>query len=309
MKIGITGSAGFIGHHVATRLVQEGHIVVGFDDFSRGAFRDHTHVDINLEKPFSPSLFNELDAVIHLASKVGSFDYYVNNSFDVLSSNLAIDLNVIKTANAAGVRNFIYASSAHVYPPLKFKLKESDVFQDQTPPELTYGWAKIIGEELVKASDMNSVSLRLVGAFGPGQSTDAENGSLIPALCKKASDFPHTKYGIKTTGAESRTYCYIDDIVRSFVLCLNKLQETGESIPALNIGSEEEYSVLGIAKMIRDIADPKMSVISTDVAPIVVKQVCSNELAKKEIGWQPLIPFKEGLKLTYEDIESRLLNV
>ena len=115
MRVVITGGAGFIGQHLAAHYLKKGAVVICIDDFSRGTTRipgvEYIEMDLTKEKP----VFDPNDKVFHLASRVGSFDYYNDYQYKVFKDNLTIDMNVIDAAYTAKVKKFMYASSAHVY--------------------------------------------------------------------------------------------------------------------------------------------------------------------------------------------------
>ena len=150
----ITGGAGFIGTHLANNLIKENAIVTVVDNLERG-IRKYFDKKVKFEKLDLRNLnsrlndvFENKDFVFHLASKVGSMQYYLNNSYDVFHENLLIDNNVIDLCLKLKINNFFYASSAHVYPSEKKLIKKSFIETDDYPfrPSISYGFAKMITE-------------------------------------------------------------------------------------------------------------------------------------------------------------------
>lgn len=303
MKILVTGGCGFIGRHITEALINDNQVIV-VDDMSRGKVIPEgvTFINSDLSKDTWDSYFENVDVVIHLASRVGSMDYYRNSEYNVLDTNTSIDKNVIRSAIKYGVKYFINASSAHVYGLSDSIIKEEEAWTKKPP--ITYGTAKLLSEELLRTSGMLSVSLRLVGIYGSGQDPNPARGSLIPVLCKKALDAPGKPYGILTNGKESRTYCYIDDAVSAMIKCLNYMVSTKESLPPMNIGSSRLYTVAEIASEVLSAACKNVTTNTTNVEANIKTQACDSLLAKKLINWEAETSLSTGIKKTYNWFRS-----
>tara|TARA_Y100000034_G_C6844661_1_gene382509 strand:+ start:106 stop:1014 length:909 start_codon:yes stop_codon:yes gene_type:complete len=300
MNVAITGGAGFIGRNLSSYLHNKGWGVHIFDNFERSGKMLPTYSYHPMDLRYAENLdleFKNMDLVIHLAAKVGSFSYYEENALEVLCSNLSIDANVINAADKAGVKKFIYAGSAHVYSDTQSLIKEDS----PTDPGLSYGYAKLVGEKLLAHSSMRSAIMRLIGIYGPGQDYNIDNGSFIPVMCFKSLSYPENGYKLRTDGSETRTYCYIEDLLECVETTINLLN-TKKSIGPLNIGSGEEYSMKEIASKI----DPMIPLeVSTDVEPVVKRQVCDCSEAERVLGWKATTSLEVGLKKVYDDIEAR----
>jgi nucleoside-diphosphate-sugar epimerase len=324
MKILVTGGAGFIGSHLIKKLCKSGHTVVCVDDYSRGKERfksKNTKVKViecdlrrmTFKGPVTRRdyrvSFDDIDFVFHLASQVGGINVYRDKKFDVLKNNVQIDLNVINECLKYNIPIF-YASSAHVYPShlqrsyYEASLKEEDACPAN--PELTYGWAKLTGERLLEAANLPHLSARITGAYGPGQSYNIDTGSVIPVLCRKALDYPHSPFTVKSTGKEYRSYCYIDDVVECMVIAMDKLCESRKTFPPMNIGSSEIISIGEIAEKIANLRSKKIQIVYDEDHVADIKcQWCNVDKAKDLLGWESSTPFDEGLKKVYADIKER----
>jgi len=305
MIIAITGAAGFIGSHLATHLKAEGHTIHGYDNFERGTAKADFIKNIDLRK--DDINFTGVDALIHLASKVGGLPYYLDEAAEVFVENTTIDKKVFDSAIAAGVKRIIYASSSHVYDPSKKIISHES---KDVNPELTYGMAKLFGERYLgyacQNKDIRYASLRLIGIYGEGQDIDLDKSSIIPALCRRAIEYPDTPYRLLTDGNETRTYCYIKDALKAFDLTLNYLEKSGSFPYPLNVGSEQVVTIKGIAEKIIKISHKEILLQVTDINSMIRGQECSCQSAKSVLGWESNTPFDEGLRNVYKDIESRL---
>ena len=160
MKILVTGGTGFIGSHLVNRLIDLGNHVTVLDNLERGninflKLNDNLKLilcDLRDYKDIE-KYFKNQDIVIHLASKVGGIGTYLSKPYDIMQSNIRIDSNVLKCVIEYNITKYFYASSAHVYPKElqttidSPNIKELDAYPAN--PELTYGWAKLIGEKAI----------------------------------------------------------------------------------------------------------------------------------------------------------------
>jgi UDP-glucose 4-epimerase len=314
-KVLITGGAGFIGSNLSNNLSKLGCLVTVIDDLSRGLKErlnsKITFYKFDLKKNNSKiiKIFCKQNIIFHLASNVGSMNYYLKNEYKVMKENILIDNTVIENSINCNVSLFFYASSAHVYPVkiLKKKsIKEKDAFP--ADPPISYGFAKLIGEKkllyaMQKKKLFKAYIGRYVGVFGPNQSLDLNNGSLIPALMHRIIKYPN-KYKILTDGLEKRSYLYIDDAVT----CTKLIIENNIKLKSntFNICSNTSLSVKDIAKKIILISKKKIMLKVSNKKANIQRQYCSNKLIKKELNWKIKKSFLDGLRNTYVDIFQRL---
>ena len=258
-----------------------------------------------------------LVVVVHLASKVGGIKYYLDNPAKVFSDMLLIDQNVWKSAIKAQVPYFFYASSAHVYPialqlsPDAPLIKEEQVYPAN--PELSYGWAKLMGEKQIEYSIQEGCNTRasiarLIGAYGPNQDIDLNTGSAIPAFIRRAIEYPRLQpYKVLGTGEETRSYCYIDDIIEGIIQSVEKLGKE-KFVGPFNLGREDRIKIGNLAQKIIEISDKDIKIEWDKSHPTTIwGQALDCSLARELLdGWQPRVSLEEGLKNCYEHIASRL---
>ncbi|MBN2105277.1 SDR family NAD(P)-dependent oxidoreductase [bacterium] len=325
-KVLITGGAGFIGSNLAERLVCEGARVKIIDNLERGKKEylasiidqiEFIHGDLRKKQDARTAMKN-IEVVFHMASKVGGIGYYLSSPGEVIVQNSIIDTTTLTAALENNVEKYLYASSAHVYPidlqmrPDSPKMLENQAIPAQ--PELSYGWAKLFGEKqieyLIEEGNTNarfSVP-RLIGAYGKNQDIELETASAIPAFCRRAIEYPKRKpFRIWGTGEETRSYCYIDDVVEGLMKSIEKL-DSMTLIGPFNLGSEQRIKIKDIASL----------VIKTSGKPIKLEfdksketniwgQVADCQYARELLdGWKPKVSFEKGIRTVYKHIEERL---
>ena len=307
-KIIITGGCGFIGSFLAERLHIDNEIYI-IDNLSRGSLKnieklDCKFIEIDLCKKTIPKdILKNIDVVFHLASTVGSYKYYTDNSHDVLKVNTKIDWNVFESIEKSKVGKLFYASSSHVYPKElqldinSAALKEEDAYPAN--PSLSYGWGKLTSERyLTNCKTKFKVAIaRYNGIYGPRQSTDLNKGSIIPVLIKRAKEFPKLKYKILTQGLEKRAFCYIDDAIDATIKMVDKLEDSS-FIGPLNIGRNDATTILSLAEKIKNLVNPAINIQidRNPIKPEILCQYCDCSKALKQLGWQSKTTIEEGVK-------------
>lgn len=324
-KVLITGGAGFIGSNLAAELIHLGAKVKIIDNLERGkleyieSIKDSIDIviedlkNIGAVKPH----FQNIDVVFHLASKVGGIGFYLNSPGTVINENLKIDNNVLELVIKNEVLYYLYASSAHVYPkelqgsPDAPAISENQCYPAN--PELSYGWAKLIGEKQILYSLQENllnakVSIpRLIGAYGPNQDLDLEKGSAIPVFCRRAIEYPNlAPFTIWGTGKETRSFCYVKDMVDGLIFSLEKTDEN--LVGPFNLGAEGRVTIGEIAETIVNISGKEIDLKYDKTKETVIwGQAFDCSLSKRLLkGWEPKYSLKEGLAKTYEHIQNRL---
>ena len=324
-RVLVTGGCGFIGTFLVRRLIDAGAKVRVADNLERGRpdtlepYRsaiDLQVVDLR-DKALASKACQEMDVVFHLASKVGGIGYYLKYPLDVLHSNLAMDSHVLDGALAAKVPYYFYASSAHVYP-IELQqdvaappIKESQAYPAN--PGLSYGWAKLIGEQGIAAAHaegrpLRSAVARIVGAYGPGQDFGLDTGSAIPVFCHRAARYPElAPFRVLGSGRETRTYCYVDDVVDAIVTSVEMLEKV-ERVEPFNLGTDELTSIGEIAETIVAISDKPIEIqFETSHPTKIWGQAPAIALAAKVLeGWKPRTALQEGLRICFDDVNARL---
>lgn len=279
----MTGSTGFIGSHLVSRLKQEG---IEPKLFDRKLY--------SLEDKNSLVEFvRDCDTVFHLAAINDPSDPEVFKVNVLGTANL---LDVVKTAGANP--KVIFTSTIGVYkPPEKGRIVDE---MYEISPRNRYTLSKLLCEELFKYSSrvesVNSVILRLSNVYGPGDRVGRSVTSNFLDAAKKGS--PLILYG---SGDQTRDFVFIDDVIEALLLAASTDLDMNPSV--INICSGEETSIKKLASLVKEISEKKVNIVQKD--PNVSGGGFwrgSNELAHKLLNWTPAVSLEEGLKLTYRNI-------
>ncbi len=261
------------------------------------------------------NLFKNQDCVIHLASKVGGIGTYMSKPYDIMSSNITIDSNVLKAVIENNITKYFYASSAHIYPKSLQTTNDSPLIHESqaypADPELSYGWAKLVGELAIQSavkeySFLNAAIARFIGIYGPDQDFELKTGSVIPVFSHRAIKYPEIDFSVWGTGKETRSYCYIEDTLDCIELMVDKMDEINLVGP-LNIGKEERVSIAEIASIIIKISGKDIKVdYDTTKNTVIWGQWCDCKEAKSLLGWEAKTSLEEGIKNVYNNIKNRI---
>jgi len=324
-KILITGGAGFIGSNLLKVLLNKGASIKIIDNLERGRLEyikdfindvEFLHEDVRDISKIK-SACKGIDVVFHLASKVGGIKYYLDNPANVFSDMILIDQNVWKSSVENNVPYFFYASSAHVYPidlqlaPDAPLIREEQAYPAN--PELSYGWAKLMGEKQIEYSIKEGCGTRasiarIIGAYGPNQDIDLNTGSAIPVFIRRAIEYPNLKpFRVLGTGEETRSYCYVDDIIEGIIRSIEKL-ETEQFVKPFNLGSEDRIKIGDLAKEVIKTSGKDINIEWDKSHPTTIWGQALDCSLSRELfnGWVPKVPLNEGLRICYDHIYSRL---
>ena len=221
----VTGAAGFIGAAVSRRLLEQGHQVVSIDNLSTGSLDNVPEgVDLYQGDCQDQEIFSKLpqckyDAIFHIAGQSSGEISFDDPIYD-LRTNTESTLLLLKFALQVDCRRFIFASTMSVYGKGN---GEAVSESDELNPESFYGVGKIASEKYLSIYEkygISSTALRLFNVYGPGQNLDNYRQGMISIfLAQMVRD---KKLLIKGSLERFRDFVYIDDVVDSFIICLNK---------------------------------------------------------------------------------------
>lgn len=305
----ITGAAGFIGSHLADKLLNEGNKVIvvdNFCDFYNPEIKEN-NVKHNLSNPNYKlyradirdrnelaKVFNEnkIDVVIHLAAMAGVRPS-IDNPIYYQEVNCVGTQNILEEMKAHNAKNLVMASSSSVYGNCKeVPFKENMIVDFAISP---YAATKKANEVMThvyhKLFDFNVIMLRFFTVFGPRQRPDLAINKFTRLML---NDEPIPMFGDGTT---SRDYTYIDDIVDGIIKSCNYVENNKDVYEILNLGNSSPVSLKEMINTIADVLGKTPNIQELPMQPGDVERTFADiSKAKKLIGYNPKTSFKEGIE-------------
>lgn len=300
----VTGGAGFIGSHIAERLVLDGHTVRVLDDFSSGresnldSFRNDIEIvrgDIR-DAEVVKRATRGVDIVFHEAA-LGSVPRSVADPLTTHEVNMTGTLNVFLAARDADVKRVVYASSSSVYGETPVLPKREDMTAQPLSP---YALSKLVGEHYARVFKQiygfEIVSLRYFNIFGPRQDPESQYAAVVPRfITALLNGKAPVVYG---DGHQSRDFTYVENVVNA-----NLLASEAEGIAgrAFNVACGGRYTLLDLLARLKEI-------LGSDIEPVheaaragdVRDSQASIEAAEQGIGYRVSVDFDEGVRRTVD---------
>lgn len=321
MRICVTGAAGFIGHHLARHLTQQGHRVIAVDIRKPEHFRDRvadteywgSTYDLR-DYDAADWALRGADAVYNLAANMGGagFVFTGDNDWEILRDNTLINVNVLRAAEDNGVLRVLFTSSACVYPEDKQAdldagpLAEADAYP--AGPDSEYGWEKLYAERLYQAfARANGVEVRIArfhNIYGP-EGAWCDGREKVPAAAcrkvawaKRSGDHEVEVWG---DGEQIRSFCYIDDCLEMLV----RLMDSDHAEP-INIGTDHAISVNGLFHTAAKVAGIEIALKHVPGPQGVRARNADLTEMRRALGYEPQVSFVDGLDRTYRWIEHQM---
>jgi UDP-glucose 4-epimerase len=301
MNFLITGAAGFLGSNLANHLVREGHQVRGLDDLSTGDPQAlspevlFTRGDVN-DRPKLWTLLQDVDCVYHLAARV-AVPESVLYPREYNAVNVGGTVSLMEAMRDVGVRRVVFISSGTVYGNQAKQPLNENV---QPYPHSPYAVSKLAAEYYVRTIGdlwgIETVSLRVFNAYGPGQHLPPSHPPVIPNFLRQA--IRGGTLVMHGDGSQTRDYVFVDDVVNTMIA-----SATAPSIDNLiiNIGSGRETSINELVQLVMEVTGTKIEVISNHKNDPGVSRMCADlTLARQMLGYKPHFTLAEGLRLTIE---------
>jgi dTDP-glucose 4,6-dehydratase len=305
----VTGAAGFVGSHLTTRLLDDGWTVVGLDNLVTGRDENLAHLaargdftarqvdvseDLEVDGP--------VDLVLHLASPASPPDY-LQRPLETLRAGSLGTQRALDLATAKGAR-IVLASTSEVYgDPLEHPQKET-YWGNVNPvgPRGVYDEAKRFAEAITMAyhryHGLDTKIVRIFNTYGPRMRIN--DGRAVPTFIAQA--LRHEDVTIFGSGSQTRSFCYISDLVDGIL----KLMDSALNDP-VNIGNPHEMSIEEMARLIIRMTGSTSRVVFRELPtddPKVRKPDITR--ARTLLGWEPKVPLEQGLTSTIEYFRRKM---
>lgn len=311
----VTGAGGFIGHHLVRFLKSQGYWVRGVDlklpEYERSHADEFEVRDLRSWEECQQAV-RGIEEVYALAADMGGMGYISSHHAEILHNNLMISTQTLEAARRAGVKRYLYTSSACIYPEYRQNdanvtpLCEDDAYPAQ--PQDAYGWEKLITERLCmhyrEEYDIQTRIVRFHNIFGPLGTWQGGREKAPAALCRKVASAKLSGdpvVDIWGDGMQTRSFCYIDDCVQG----IYKLMRSDFPEP-LNLGQDRLVTINELADIVAQVAG--ISIVKRHIpGPQGVRgRNSDNRRLRQVLHWEPQISLETGLGHTYNWIEAQL---
>lgn len=310
MRILVTGGAGFLGSHLCERLLNEGHEVICLDNFFTGRKENIKHLldDYRFElirHDITEPIFLEVDQIYNLACPASPVHYQYNPVKTVKTSVMGA-INMLGLAKRVKARIF-QASTSEVYGDPLVHPQTEDYWGNVNTLGLRacYDEGKRVAETLfMDYHRQNGVDTRIVRIFNTYGPKMLENDGRVVSnfIVQALRGEELTIYG---TGEQTRSFCYVDDLIEGFVRLMNT--EADDIHLPVNIGNPGEFTMNELAEEVSTAVDKKIKITHLPLPKDDPKQRKPNiERAQQLLGWSPTIPLAEGLKKTVAYFAERV---
>ena len=315
MRILITGGAGFIGSHLAEKLLERKEEIVIIDDLSTGRLENVEHLNSNpkfrlivdsvLNEKVMKKLVNQCDMIYHLAAAVG-VKFIIEKPVETIETNILGTEMVLKLANQFK-KKVLIASTSEVYgKSTKVPFKEGDdrIYGPTTKSRWSYATSKAIDEFLALAyfqgKKLPTVIARLFNTIGPRQT--GQYGMVVPTMVQQALlNHPITVHG---NGEQTRSFTYVGDVVRALIGLADHPKAIGQ---VFNVGNTEEITINRLAALIKKMTNSKSKIVHLPYSKAyekgfedMQKRVPDIKKIEKLIGFKPKVSLKESLQKVIE---------
>lgn len=254
---------------------------------------------------------HKVDALIIAAAKVGGI--LANSTYpgDFIRDNLAIALNLVEGARAAGIKRVLFLGSSCIYPKMcPQPMKEEHLLTSSLEPtNEAYAVAKIAGLKLCQyyrqQYGLNYHSAMPTNLYGPGDNYSAENSHVIPGLIRRfheAKESGASEVVIWGTGTPRREFLHVDDLARACYMLLNE-----ENPPDwVNVGTGTDMTILELAEAVARVVGFAGEITTDATKPDGTPKKLLDITKMRSLGWEPRVDFEDGLRAAYADFLASL---
>lgn len=308
MNVVLAGAAGFLGSHLADRLLAAGDRVVGVDNLVTGSRANLEHlsghkafslIEADVSQPWDWATHIEPPTLIlHFASPASPVDYG-REPLATMAANALGVMHGIALAHKVGAR-FVFASTSEAYgDPLEHPQPET-YWGNVNPVGIRacYDESKRYAEAYVTSAirklGIDARVARIFNTYGPRMQPG--DGRVIPNFCIAAlRGEPLTVYG---DGSQTRSFCYVSDLIDGL---LRLAKQDGLSGKVVNIGNPGEFTIAELATIVSELAGVPLRIVNCDLPPDDPTRRRPNiDLARNLLGWEPRVELHEGLISTLD---------
>jgi len=310
-RILVTGGAGFIGSHLCEKLLNKGNEVICVDNFFTGSKQNIVHLLSNLyfevvRHDITFPLYIEVDEIYNLACPASPI-YYQFDPVQTTKTSIMGSINMLGLAKRLKIK-ILQASTSEVYGDPKIHPQTENYRGNVNPIGLRacYDEGKRCAETLFfdykRQHNLKIKVIRIFNTYGPRMRPDdgrVISNFIVQAL--KGEDI--TVYG---DGSQTRSFCYVDEMVEGIIKMMDSRDKFNGPV---NLGNPREFTILELAEKMISFTNSKSKIIYKPLPEDDPIQRQPNiDLAKKELNWEPKIPFEEGIKKTIDYFERLLHN-
>lgn len=310
----VAGGAGFIGSNLCKVLLEKGKKVICIDSFITGDKKnvqnflnnpDFSFLEHDITKPLPDKIEKgqKIEAIFHLASPASpnqnSARSYISYPIETMLVNSLGTYNLLNLAKKHQSL-FLYASTSEVYGDPEISPQPEDYFGNVNPNGVrsVYDEGKRFGEAMtmayVRKYDVDARIIRIFNTYGPNMQPD--DGRVVSNfLMQVIKNEPLTIYG---TGDQTRSFCYVDDMVKGIILAMFSDKTKGEVI---NLGNPNEMTIADFSILVQKITNTKTKIVNDTLPQDDPKQRKPDiTKAKRLLNWEPKTSVEEGLVKTFD---------
>lgn len=303
MKVLLTGAAGFLGSHLSEMLVNDGHSVIGLDDLSTGSISNLSGLESNpafsfIEGDVRNPIRLEVDAILNFACPASPKQYQLD-PVRTIETNFLGMINLLHLARETGAK-VVQASTSEVYGDPTESPQRETYWGNVNPIGIRscYDEGKRAAETLCfdykRQHQVDARVIRIFNTYGPRMAVgDGRVVSNFIVQALQGQDI--TIYG---NGSQTRSFCYVDDLVEGIRRVLNLSKSIDSPI---NLGNPSEFSMVQLANRVIEISGSKSQIKFEDLPEDDPKQRKPNiEKAQNLLGWKPNVELDEGIEKTMQ---------
>jgi len=310
----VCGAGGFIGSHLVKRLKQDGYWVRGVDlkypKFSPTAADEFLILDLreqpNCERVVRTPEDRPFDEIYQLAADMGGMGFIQTAECEIMRNSALINIHMTNAAATAGVKRYLFSSSACVYRNMKPdepELSEAEAYP--ALPDNEYGWEKLYAERMAMAYGRRFGMVvriaRFQNTYGPEGTWQGGREKAPAAFCRKVAETPDGgEIEAWGDGKAMRAYTYIDDLLDGIIRLMHSDLEDG-----VNIGRQEYVSVDELARTVAEVAGKRIR-IKHVAGPVGVDARNFRNDRIASLGWISKISLQEGISRTYPWVRTQV---